>query len=80
MKLQKFTLFHPSTRSFFREGSRADDYSWFDGLHGYVYARWPYLYISIGVGEHYLARTVRPRISRVVRWVRRGNRIIVYGV
>jgi ferredoxin len=29
-------------------------------LHGYVYARWPYLYIGIGMGEHWLARLFMP--------------------
>ncbi|MGD8849232.1 MAG: 4Fe-4S binding protein [Anaerolineales bacterium] len=25
-------------------------------MHGYIYARWPYLYIGIGVGEHPIAK------------------------
>jgi ferredoxin len=37
--------------------------SLFGLLHGYVYALWPYLYISTAVGEHPLARVVRPLIS-----------------
>lgn len=41
-----------STKGFIKEGRKLVDYSLFDFLHGYVYARWPYLYIGIGLGEH----------------------------
>lgn len=44
----------PSVRSFVSEAIRSRQYSLFDFLHGYLYARWPYLYISIGTGEHSL--------------------------
>jgi ferredoxin len=40
--------------------------SWFDRLHGYVYARWPYLYIGVATGEHRLARVVRPVANRLL--------------
>jgi ferredoxin len=53
-------LMRPSTRDFLREARRTADYSPFDWLHGYVYGRWPYLYIGVGTGEHPLARTLRP--------------------
>jgi Pyruvate/2-oxoacid:ferredoxin oxidoreductase delta subunit len=46
----------PSTRAFIREARRTPGYGLLDFLHGYVYARWVYLYIGIGTGEH---RTVR---------------------
>jgi ferredoxin len=49
-------LVRPSTRAFAREARRTPGYSLFDWLHGYVYARWPYLYIGVGIGEHWLAR------------------------
>jgi ferredoxin len=49
-----------STHAFFEESWRLPEHSLFDRLHGYVYARWPYLYIGIGTGEHPLARIVRP--------------------
>jgi hypothetical protein len=32
----------------------------FDLLHSYVYARWLYLYIGIGTGEHPLAKRLVP--------------------
>ena len=57
----------PSTRAFTREARRARDYSVFDWVHGYIYARWPYLYIGIGAGTHPLARLFGPPL----RWL--GN-------
>ncbi|MFU8770866.1 MAG: ATP-binding protein [Anaerolineales bacterium] len=46
-----------STRSFLKEAFNLKHYSLFDLLHGYIYARWPYLYIGVGTGEHRLAKT-----------------------
>lgn len=60
-------LIRSSTRAFAREAFRTPGYSLFDWLHGYVYARWPYLYISIGTGEHYLARIFGPPVRLVAR-------------
>ena len=31
----------PSTIAFLQEGREKPGYTWFDGLHGYVYGRWP---------------------------------------
>jgi len=45
-----------STRAFLDEARKTPGYTFFDLLHGYVYARWPYLYIGIGTGEHPLAK------------------------
>lgn len=53
----------PSTRAFMREAHRLPGYSLFDRLHGYVYARWPYLYIGIATGEHPLAKRAKPLIA-----------------
>lgn len=53
MKNQKrISIVQPSTKEFIREGRNLPGYRLFDILHGYVYARWPYLYISLGKGEH----------------------------
>jgi len=60
-------LILPSTRAFIREARRAPDYTLFDWLHGYVYLRWPYLYIGIGTGEHPAARIFRPLVRAVSR-------------
>jgi Pyruvate/2-oxoacid:ferredoxin oxidoreductase delta subunit len=49
-------LIAPSTQALVREGRKTKGYRLFDFLHGYVYARWPYLYIGIGTGEHRLAK------------------------
>ncbi len=40
-----------STWAFWREGRRTKGYGWTEFLHGYVYGRWPYLYIGYGTGE-----------------------------
>jgi Pyruvate/2-oxoacid:ferredoxin oxidoreductase delta subunit len=50
----------PSTRAFVTEARRVPGYSFFDLVHGYVYQRWPYLYIGIGTGEHRLAKWLAP--------------------
>jgi ferredoxin len=60
-------LVRPSTRAFAREARRTPGYSVFDWLHGYVYGRWPYLYIGIGVGEHPLARVFGPLVRQLAR-------------
>ena len=52
-------LLKPSTRAFWREGRRSG-VTLRDRIHGYLYARWPYLYIGVGTGEHRLARTLKP--------------------
>ncbi len=51
MRLQDL-ITKPSTRAFIEEARKTPGYSKFDLLHGYVYARWAYLYIAIGTGEH----------------------------
>jgi ferredoxin len=45
------------------EARRAPGYSRLDFLHGYVYARWPYLYIGVGTGEH--------RLAGIIGWILR---------
>ena len=60
-------LIGPSTRAFFREARRMPGFSFLDRLHGYVYIRWPYLYIRIGTGEHVLARLLGPPVRLVGR-------------
>ena len=60
-------LVRPSTRAFAREGRRTPGYSLFDWLHGYVYGRWPYLYIGIATGEHPLARVFGPLVGWLAR-------------
>lgn len=52
MGQRRLNIIKPSTRAFIEEARRTPGYRLFDFLHGYVYIRWPYLYISIGKGEH----------------------------
>lgn len=49
----------PSTRAWLAERKKAGQ-SWFDFLHGYVYARWPYLYIGTATGGHPKAKWFLP--------------------
>jgi ferredoxin len=56
--LQKLPL-KASTREFLREGSKVPGYTFLDFLHGYVYGRWPYLYIGIGTGNHPLSKILQ---------------------
>lgn len=60
MSLLHHLFFKPSTRAFYDQARAAPDFSWTAWLHGYVYGRWPYLYISAGTGRHPLARLLRP--------------------
>ena len=53
-------LIKPSTWEWVKEARSTPGFSFFDLLHGYVYARWPYLYIGIGTGEHRLAKWLAP--------------------
>jgi len=62
-------LIRPSTRAFIQEARRTPGFSLFDWLHGYVYARWPYLYIGIGAGEHPLARVFGPPVRLLGRLI-----------
>lgn len=44
-------------------------YSGFDLIHGYIYGRWPYLYIATGLGKNRLAGALRPILAFVSRLV-----------
>jgi ferredoxin len=55
-KNHKLTMIKRGTKAYFLEANKIPNFSLFDRLHGYVYARWPYLYIGIGIGEHWLAK------------------------
>jgi ferredoxin len=47
-----------AVRRRFWEAGRAAGLTWFERVHGHVYARWPYLYIGAGIGA-------RPRLRRL---------------
>jgi ferredoxin len=61
------SLMRHSVRAFTREARRTPGFTLFDWLHGYVYARWPYLYIGIGTGEHAIGRLFAPLVRAVSR-------------
>ncbi len=61
-------LFRPSTWAFLREARQTPGFAVLDTLHGYVYGRWPYLYIGIGTGEHPIYRLLQPLV-RFFRWM-----------
>lgn len=67
-------LIHPATLAFIREGRDTPGYSLLDGLHGYIYGRWPYLYIGIGKGDHPIAKRLAPVYQKLLRpWSRSGE-------
>lgn len=58
-----------STRDFINHAKMIEGYGLFDFLHGYIYARWPYLYIGIGVGEHPIGKiltSIRRYVNRLL--------------
>lgn len=61
-------LITPSTRAFLAEARKTPDYSLFDLVHGYVYGRWPHLYIAIGIGEHPWAKRLALLAVLFERW------------
>ncbi len=55
----------PSTRAFFKEWRNSPNPSILEFVHGYLYGRWPYLYIGLGTGEHPFAWLFQPFLARV---------------
>jgi len=60
-------LICPSTWKFYRESRAAKNHSRWDFIHGYLYGRWPYLYIGVGKGQHPAAKILRPLFNFVSR-------------
>jgi len=56
----KIPFVKPSTRSFIEEARKTPGYSFTDFLHGYIYGRWPYSYISVGKGKHPATKYLAP--------------------
>jgi ferredoxin len=61
--IKRKRIWRSSTQAFYKEARRTPGFSLFDFLHGYVYLRWPYLYIGIGTGEHRLSKWIRPLVN-----------------
>jgi NAD-dependent dihydropyrimidine dehydrogenase PreA subunit len=58
---------NPSTKAFFDEASKTQGYSFLDRLHGYIYARFIYTYIGIGIGRHPVNKIIAPFASIISR-------------
>ncbi|NLE76353.1 MAG: 4Fe-4S ferredoxin, partial [Chloroflexi bacterium] len=67
-------LLSPATRAFVAEGRRLPGYSLWDGLHGYVYARWTYLYIGLASGDRPALRRLRAAAAAILRRLPRRQR------
>jgi ferredoxin len=61
--MKRIRIWKDSTRAFYEEAKRTPGFSLFDFLHGFIYLRWPYLYIGIGTGEHKLSKWIRPIVN-----------------
>jgi Pyruvate/2-oxoacid:ferredoxin oxidoreductase delta subunit len=53
----------PSTRKFYNESRANKKHSLGDFIHGYIYGRWIYLYISVAQGKHPLTKILKPFFS-----------------
>jgi len=53
----------PSTKIFFQESRAKPGHSLGDFIHGYIYGRWPYMYISVAKGKHPLTKILGPLFS-----------------
>lgn len=60
MEKTRSSFLKTSTREFYQEGKKTENYSLFDFMHGYMYSKWPYLYISVALGEHRLYKLIQP--------------------
>ncbi|MGB5873323.1 MAG: hypothetical protein WBG01_03720 [Bacteroidota bacterium] len=58
----------PSTKALAREGRKTRDYSFLDLLYGYVYARWPYLYIGVATRRTSGGKGSYPVLLEVFRY------------
>ena len=50
------SLIKPSTREFYREWRKSPNRRFSEFLHGYIYMRWTYLYLGMGIGTHPLRK------------------------
>ena len=57
---KQFSFISPATRQFVREAWNGQNNAPWDFLHSYVYARWPYLYISLGREDHPITKRLKP--------------------
>ena len=67
MRIRRGGIVRSGTRALWCEGRRTKDYAFTDFLHGYVYGRWPYLYIGLATGERGLPRVLAPLVRAAGR-------------
>jgi ferredoxin len=67
MGIRRSGIVRSGSRALWREGRRTRGYSFGDFLHGYVYGRWPYLYIGLATGERGLPRVLAPLVRAAGR-------------
>jgi ferredoxin len=65
----------PSTREYFRESKKLGRYGLAEWLHGYIYGRWIYFYISVGTGEHALVKKFTPIANLIYRFFKAVTKI-----
>jgi ferredoxin len=72
---KKRGLVSESTRRWWNAWRSVKSYSWLDVLHGYVYGRWTYFYIGVGIGELPWTHSWRRALSVLARLIpaRRGR-------
>lgn len=64
-KFRNAHIIDPTTRRLYDEGRQLEGYSYRDFIHGYIYARWPYLYIGLGTREHPFAKVYQLITNRL---------------
>ncbi len=67
LKNKPFRIFSKSTRSFYTISRKSEDFSLGKFLHGYFYARWPYLYIGAGKADLPWVKRLLPVINFISR-------------
>jgi len=60
IKNEPKSIISTSTRKFMTAAKANKPFNLFQFIHGYVYGRWPYLYIGIGKGDHPIAKRMMP--------------------
>lgn len=60
-------LLKPSTLRYLKEAAKIPRYPLLERLHGYIYLRWPYTYIGLGVGTHPMRRLLAPLAALATR-------------
>jgi ferredoxin len=58
----------PSTQAYLREACQKAGFGLVECIHGYIYARWPFLYVRIGTGEHPLIPFLTPLFNFLLRF------------